>query len=727
MSAAPQHALPLHDNDPTAKLRDLRRLLAEVTTLGVRFRLSGADVVAMGTNALPPSLLVALSQHISSGLLWSYLGGEADDADALDLLDQLRVMAQLVETPEAARSAVRQLIRDQRQHSGPLGIDLETAPLPRYRGEVVALRINGDGSLSALQPVNNDRAGLSPHTARIATLQLYGGGTTAFVFRGAALDLVLTSHWLRRQRLVAHNSTFELAFLRHHGVAYRALSPTRRRNRTGFRFDCTLQAAGLSLGVEYGGGRSLANAAKQIFNLDVPKALQVSDWAAINLSPGQVAYAASDAVLTRRLLPELNARSRSNGTGAAYELQRSALPAVAAMELRGLLLDRPEHARQVETWSQELAEERGRYHAATGTAPPSTPNEVRDWLVSVLEPAAQVSWPRTEQGLLSIRSQHLKRLTHIPSARPVLAILAHEKLLSTFGAKLVERINPATGRLHAHYLVAGAKTGRFSCNNPNLQQLPNARAPEFKRCIVAAPGYVLIGCDWGQVELRAIAWLAHDTDEMTPLLAAGRDLHRETAATIAGVTIEQVTSEMRRAAKAVNFGSVFGISPRGLVEYAFGSYGIAMTEADAKHALYAFFRRFATINRWRQDNVDICRAQGFVRIGAGRIVKAAWEPSGRLTFQQCCNFPVQGICADAMLRAITLVHARFTEAGIRGGLVATVHDELLGEVHEDDAERARGLLQQAMTGAFVMTFPGAPTTNVATANIGRSWAEAKGD
>jgi DNA polymerase-1 len=718
----PQNSLPLPDDNPATQLRAMRHLLAEVTTLGVRFRLSGADVIAMGTSALPPSLLAALNKHIGSGLLWSYLGGEADDDDALELLEHLNVTASLVETRQAARGAIRQLLRDLRQHGGPLGIDLETAPLPEYRSDVPALRINADGGLSALQPVNNDRAGLSPHTARIATLQLYGGGTTAFVFRGAALDLVLNSHWLRRQWLVAHNAAFELAFLRHQSAAYRAPSPPRRSR---FRFDCTLQAAGLVLGVEFGGGRSLADAAKRSFDLDVPKALQVSDWGATNLSPGQVAYAASDSVLTRRLLPDLTARSRANGTIAAYELQRTALPAVAAMELRGLLLDRAEHARQVDVWSRELAEARQLYHAATGTVPPSTPNEVRDWLQSVLEPAAHVSWPRTEHGLLSTRSHHLKRLTHVPSARPVLAILAHEKLLSTFGAKLVERINPATCRLHAHYLVAGAKTGRFSCNNPNLQQLPNARAPEFKRCIVAAPGRLLICCDWGQVELRAIAWLAGDTDEMTPLLAAGLDLHRETAATIAGITPEAVTREQRQMAKAVNFGSVFGISPRGLVEYAFSSYGIVLSEEDAKHALEAFFRRFATIDRWRQHNADISRAQGFVRIGAGRVVEAAWEPFGRLTFQQCCNFPVQGICADAMLRAISLVHRRFSEAGLRGGLVATVHDELLCEAHEDDAERARELLEQAMLGAFVQTFPGAPTTNVATAKIGRTWAEAK--
>jgi DNA polymerase I-like protein with 3'-5' exonuclease and polymerase domains len=231
-------------------------------------------------------------------------------------------------------------------------------------------------------------------------------------------------------------------------------------------------------------------------------------------------------------------------------------------------------------------------------------------------------------------------------------------------------------------------------------------------------------CDWNQVELRAAAWLAGDA-ELTTLYAEGRDLHRETAAAVAGVAPEDVTREQRQAAKTVNFGSIYGISARGLAEYAFTSYGIQMTEAEAKHALDAFFQRFTALDRWRRENVDLSRARGFVRIDAGRIVEAAWEPARRLSFQQCCNLPVQGICADAMLRAIALVHARFVAAGIGGGLVATVHDELLAEVREADAEAVRSLLQEAMIAAFVATFPGAPTTGAATATIGRNWAEAK--
>jgi hypothetical protein len=132
--------------------------------------------------------------------------------------------------------------------------------------------------------------------------------------------------------------------------------------------------------------------------------------------------------------------------------------------------------------------------------------------------------------------------------------------------------------------------------------------------------------------------------------------------------------------------------------------------------------------KFYQDNhAAICKAQGHVKIGAGRVVEGAWEPSGQIEYPQACNLPIQGISADAMLRVIVLVHRRFIAANIRGGLIASVHDELLAEVLAEDAEKARLLLQEAMIEAFMMTFPGAPTRNVAEATIGRTWFEVKQD
>jgi DNA polymerase-1 len=695
----------------------LRRFLAEAHALGAVFRLSGSDVLVEGIERLPEPMRLVLASLRPRGMLWQYLGGHRRDAASLELSARLGIDALLISTRAEARHAVRQLIADMRAHGVHMGIDVETTPLPGFGGPRPAVRLNADGGVSAAQPKqDDDRAALDPHRADIALLQLYAGGDACFVFRGEAMRMVAASRWLRRQRLVAHNAGFELGFLQRF--------PTKPPGISAGQLHCTMQATGLLIGVSFGGGRSLAKAAENFLGINVPKDLQTSDWGASRLSPGQLAYAAVDAIVAWRLWPILREQLRQKDRVAAYQLQRLAIPAVVAMEHRGLGFDPAEHARQVAVWAGDLAQARQEYQEQTGNAPPTTPAELGVWLETVLTSDQLVTWKRTTNtGALSVATRDLMRLGSVPSARPVLSMLASAKLLSTFGAALVKRVSPATGRIHTSYNLAASKAGRFTASGPNLQQLPSKRAPEFRRCIVAAPGHVLVGCDWNQVEVRAAAWVSGDP-VLTELYRSGADLHSENAATIAGVPLADVTKEQRSAAKAVTFGALYGIGPAGLAASAFASYGVSLTTEEAQGALDSFFRRFRQLNAWRRSHADRCQQRGYIEIGCGRVVEAAWEKFG-ISFPQCCNLPIQGICADAMLRAITLVYTRFIDAGIRGGLVATVHDELLVEVVEDDAELARDIMQQTMVEAFELTFPGAPSNGVAAAAIGPTWADLK--
>src|SRR5262249_36391286 len=159
----------------------------------------------------------------------------------------------------------------------------------------------------------------------------------------------------------------------------------------------------------------------------------------------------------------------------------NAIPAVIAMELRGLGFDRAEHARQVEASQQELATAQQQYLDITGHPAPTTPNDIRAWIERILPPSQLKRWPRTPRtNELRTDGDVLQKLTRFPEARQLLAILAKQKFLSNFGRPLAALINPVTQRLHAHYNIAGAKTGRFSCSDPNLQQLPSKSAPAFK-------------------------------------------------------------------------------------------------------------------------------------------------------------------------------------------------------------------------------------------------------
>jgi DNA polymerase I-like protein with 3'-5' exonuclease and polymerase domains len=381
------------------------------------------------------------------------------------------------------------------------------------------------------------------------------------------------------------------------------------------------------------------------------------------------------------------------------------------------------HVEQIEQWERDRADALIAFQEATGRPAPRKRSELAAWIAGVLPPGA--SWPRTESAKeLSTSEKHLKLLAAIPAAHPLLKLAGLDKLISAFGTRLLTMVSPATGRLHAHYMIAGAKSGRFTCSKPNLQQLPASKAPDFKRVIIAAPGYRLIGADWNQIEMRAAGWLAREP-ALFDLFTQGLDLHRETAATIARIPRDEVSKELRQRAKCISFGVTYGMQAASLVEYAYDSFDVVMTQLEAQRALDRIALAFPRLHRWKQQHYLLCQRRGYVEIGCGRVVKAEWEAKKSLWFALCCNLPIQGICADAMMRAIQLVHKRLREARLDAFLVATVHDELLIEARERDAQAAAEILQGAMMDAFVMTFPGFPTVNLVEVQTGTNWAELK--
>lgn len=705
-----------------SRLLGLKQLVCEVSRLGVRSRLSGADVVIDGADALPHRLREQLFNYDKHGWLWAFLGGEAADAPTIRLLAQLGITARLVETRRGARDAIRQIERDKRDYGEVVGLDIETTPKPGLGLARPYVRLNSDGSLAELQAVHKDPAGLDPYRADIAALQLYAGGSASFVFRSEALHSVVRSHWLRRQHLASHNATFETLFLSSIAPPYHP--PPGRSPRPG-RLECTQQLVNLLIGVKYDLGRSLADAARILLKTTLPKELQLSDWGAARLSQGQLAYAALDAIFARRLWLELAGELQRKDRYDAYLLQRRAIPSVAAMQKRGMKLDLAEHRRQIETWTRSLTDARRGYETMMRQPPPVCDNDVRDWLRLVLRREQLERWPRTsKKGDLSVAVVDLKYLTDIPSMPLVVEIKRYQQLLNNFGAKLVEKVSTATGRIHCSFILAGTKAGRFSSQGPNLQQLPGKRAPEFKKCIVAEDDCRLIVCDWSLVELRALAWLSNDPG-LTQAFADGIDLHKDTAARINRIAIGEVSAQQRQVGKTINFATIYGGGPKTLVAQIFLELGILLSEAEARQMQEAFWAPFPAALRWRLDNHERCKRQGYVRIGCGRTVEARWEASRELSFAQHCDLPIQGICADAMLRAVTLTHARLRQLGINGGLIATIHDELVVEAVGAEAAAAAMILQESMITAFAETFPGAPVNGVATAKIGRSWAEVK--
>jgi DNA polymerase-1 len=367
------------------------------------------------------------------------------------------------------------------------------------------------------------------------------------------------------------------------------------------------------------------------------------------------------------------------------------------------------------------------------------------------------NWPRTpKSGELSTEGPELRRHVDIPAIRSLLTINAMTKLLGTFGPELAKKVSAVTGRLHPGFNVASTKAGRFSCNDPNVQQIPKHKAAGFRGCFVAAPGKVLVIADYNAMELRAAAEVSGDT-AMRADFANGVDLHRRQAAEMLGIPQEEVTKEQRDAAKLICFGTIYGAGRRGLMASAWSGYGILLTGDEAEASRRAFLGRYPDLAAWMAHSYALSNEQGFITIGnLGRVIEASWEspklsdgsynygrgddsdelfdpidegeewvarPPWRTHLKRtlCCNAPIQGACADAAMRALILVDAALSAAGIDGGPVLFVHDEIVVEVPEADAERARTIVVDAMTRAFAETFPDAPLNGLVETKVSTAW------
>ena len=675
---------------------DIATVLAEARAINVSLAAEGDTIRINGASRLPAHLRSKIQDQKPD--LLAYL------KSSRGILDNIGIKVMYAATNAAATDLLKQVLIDAGE-GGAIGIDIETfVPPDRVPPPVVKLTRTG----VRVTKTKDDKTGLDPHRAQVRLLQIFGGGSICAVLDMRTVSWkILAPLWARQ--LVAHNSQFELAFFR-------------AQNICPEHVECTMQGAGLMLGVHR---RKLAKAAQEYLGWELPKDLQVSDWGSATLSGDQLAYAALDAVAALFLWRKLERDLKSSARWGAYQLQRDAVPAAVEMDWCGMGIDIEGLGAQISSWSAELADARTAWQEETGTPPPSKPSEVRAWLESALGEADLAAWPRTaKSGELATGASELERAGHLSALRPLLSLKRMEKLLSSFGESLKAQVNPMTGRLHPHYNVAGTKSGRWSCSAPNLQQIPGEQfAPGFRTIFKAPQGRVLIGADYSQMELRAAAEVSDDT-ALRKIYEDGLDLHKITAAGMAGVDPATVTKKQRDRAKPVNFGSIYGMGAKGLAAAAWDGYRIEMPTQEAESALRVFFEKFPTLKRWMSHHADRCRRRRCIVIGAGRVFENAWERGG-IRYTQCCNLPVQGACADVMMLAVASVYERLHTERHDAIMVAQIHDELILEAAAQDADVLSELLAEEMTRAFAVTFPEAPLTDLVDVKVGPSWASLK--
>jgi DNA polymerase-1 len=284
---------------------------------------------------------------------------------------------------------------------------------------------------------------------------------------------------------------------------------------------------------------------------------------------------------------------------------------------------------------------------------------------------------------------------------------------------LPKQVNPATGRVHTSYNQAGSVTGRIASSEPNLQNIPirTALGRKVRRAFVAAPGNVLLAIDYSQVELRVVAHIANDKT-MLEAFKAGQDIHATTAATVAGVELHDVTPEQRRNAKAVNFGLIYGMGAFGLTQTT------DLTLAEAQDFIKAYFEQFPNVKKYIDETPDEAEKIGYVAtlLGRRRYFPGLKEGSNVIVRnrmrRESINSPIQGSAADIMKLAMLRVDEALAKSGLNARMLLQVHDELVLECPEANAEAVARLVSREMEAAYKLKVPLATE-----AKVGKNWEE----
>ncbi len=435
--------------------------------------------------------------------------------------------------------------------------------------------------------------------------------------------------------------------------------------------------------------------------------------------PHLEALAATRAVLTLRLAAEQRVRLGELGLDTLFhDIELPLVRVLAGMEAVGVAIDTHRLGEISARLSDRIDEVRDRlYELAGGPFTVGSPQQLAEVLFSRLglQPMrkGKTGYSTDARVLRQLRDQH-----------PLVPLVEEwrelTKLVNTYLEPLPARIDPRTGRLHTTFRQTVASTGRLSSTNPNLQNIPirTELGSQIRDCFIAAEGMRLIVADYSQIELRLMAYLAQEP----ALIAAyerGEDVHRVTAAAVAGIPVEQVTKAQRERAKATNFGIMYGLSAFGLSEQ------VDMPVDEARAFIDAYFARYPRVQAFREKVIAEATDAGFVTTVFGRRravpeLRAASFRERSLGERLAVNAVLQGSAADIIKVAMLRVTKAFAAAGLITRLVLQIHDELVFESPDDEVDPVLPIVRDAMCGAFTME----PPLDVSI-GVGDTWLAAK--
>jgi DNA polymerase-1 len=450
------------------------------------------------------------------------------------------------------------------------------------------------------------------------------------------------------------------------------------------------------------------------------KQISMAEVAVESVAP----YAVADAEVPLRLMAlQCEELKRVHGEKLLEEIDLPLTPVLAEMEMTGVLLDLP----FFETMSSELAKrlseiERQVFDSVGKTFNLNSTQQLSDILFNRLRLEPPDRGRKTASGHYSTAAGVLDELS---GKHPVVdLILEHRelsKLKSTYLDALPAAVDAKTGRVHTSYSQVGAVTGRLSSNNPNLQNIPirTETGRRVRNGFIAGKGSVLLSVDYSQIELRIVAHMAQD-EGMLAAFRAGEDIHATTAGAIYGVGLEAVTKEMRRHAKAINFGLIYGMSAFGLTR------STELTLAEAENFVKTYFEKFPGIKKYLDGIRKQAASQGYVEtlLGRRRYFPALQSKQNvqikNREEREAINAPIQGTAADIMKIAMLKIPPALKKAKLSGKMLLQVHDELVLECPKEELEQTARVVQGTMANAYPLSIPLSTE-----ARFGVNWGEMK--
>jgi DNA polymerase-1 len=598
---------------------------------------------------------------------------------------------------------------DEASAKGWIAVDTETTSLDEMKADLVGVSICTTPGKAAYIPLGHTTGGDD----------LFGGTEAAPGQMPMAEALALLKPVLEDDAIlkVGQNMKYDFKIFARHGIRVTPFDDTMLMSYAMFS---GLHGHGMdTLSADYLGHRPIP--IKDL--LGTGKNQITFDKVAIDKA---VPYAAEDADITLRLWQRFKPQLHQARVTTVYEtLERPLVPVLADMEMAGVRVDAAVLARMSNVFAQRMAGLEAEIQEIAGQ--PFNVGSPKQLGEILFDQMGVPGGSKGKAGAYSTGADVLEDITTMED-QPQAAQLAARvldwrqisKLKSTYTDALQTHVNPETGRVHTSYSIAGANTGRLASTDPNLQNIPvrSDEGRKIREAFVAGPGMKIVSLDYSQIELRILAHVA-DLPAMKQAFKDGIDIHAMTASEMFGVPVEGMDPMIRRQAKAINFGVIYGISGFGLART------LRIPRAEAQGFIDRYFERFPGIRQYMDDTVAFAKEHGFVQTLFGRKIHTpeinAKGPGAGFAKRAAINAPIQGAAADVIRRAMIRMPAAI--AGLPATMLLQVHDELIFEVEEaavpDLIDRARHVMETAAEPAVKLSVP-----LVVDAGQGASWAEA---